>query len=81
MMFAQSPGAPHHLARTSPIPTDPVYANYTNAIAPPKRGGRSPIPKDPTCGDASGRCEIMFFIKTKNKESKIMKLTLKVRLS
>lgn len=57
-MYNQGGGqVAHHLARTSPIPTDPVYHNY-NYSSPPKSAPparRSPIPKDPTYANASGR--------------------------
>ena len=49
----------HHLARTSPIPTDPVYEDYGGpckkpSTAPPGGGRCSPIPKDPTYANPSG---------------------------
>ena len=57
-MFGEEERVPHHLDRTSPIPTDPVYQKSRSSPRRPSTGGqpnrRSPIPKDPTYGETKG---------------------------
>ena len=60
-MFGGEERIPHHLDRTSPIPTDPVYQKTRTSPRPSTSGApkrTSPIPKDPTYGEPQGNTRV-----------------------